>query len=277
MTWTTRWHIDKNEIPKLKRLLDIELSKPQLEQKKEKEKQDKIKRLYRSIWGWGNVTKMDDDIVARAKANGTSFTGKNGIENSTISGLSHNQINFVGANGGYSYTTTASSSNTTSITVEVFDEDLKGMSGELIGAIFGKVLTFGVDTSKTITLTIGESTEETRTTETSIVSFFYVMLFFVIHTTNSLFYLFYIFQNNNITTTKIIRDFIWKMKVWVIILMSRCTLIPFLVPQSFIRLLVNQCALLRKVLLRVKKCKSQQRLPQSRIFPMVNLQCLRLR
>jgi hypothetical protein len=128
---------------------------------------------------------MDDDIVARAKANGTSFTGKNGIENSTISGLSHNQINFVGANGGYSYTTTASSSNTTSITVEVFDEDLKGMSGELIGAIFGKVLTFGVDTSKTITLTIGESTEETRTTETSIVSFFYVMLFFVIHTTNS--------------------------------------------------------------------------------------------
>ena len=163
MTWTTRWHIDTNEIPKLKRLLDIELSKPELDQ-------GKIKRLYRSIWGWGNVTKMDDDIVARAKANPRPFTGKNGMGKAGA-GLSDDQISFVGANGGYSYTTTSSSSNTSSISFGIDESDTLGMSAEMSTSIFGVDVSGSTSSETSMTLTMGQSTEETRTTETSIVSF----------------------------------------------------------------------------------------------------------
>ena len=174
MTWTTRWHIDKNEIPKLRRLLDIELSKPQLDQ-------GKIKRLYRSIWGWGNVTKMDDDIVARAKANPRPFTGKNGMGKAGA-GLSDDQISFVGANGGYSYTTTSSSSNTSSISFGIDESDTLGMSTEMSTSIFGIDVSAGGSLETSMTLTMGKSTEETRTTETSIVSFISCMsLLILVH------------------------------------------------------------------------------------------------
>ena len=107
MTWTTRWHIDNNEIPKLQRNLQIERSKATPDPQK-------IKRLQRSIWGWGNVTKMDDDIVAKAKKNPKPFTGGKGLGKAEA-GLSEDQIGFVGANGGYEYSTSTTSSETTSI------------------------------------------------------------------------------------------------------------------------------------------------------------------
>ena len=295
MTWTTRWHIDKNEIPKLKRLLDIELSKPELDQ-------GKIKRLYRSIWGWGNVTKMDDDIVARAKANPRPFTGKNGMGKAGA-GLSDDQISFVGANGGYSYTTTSSSSNTSSISFGIDESDTLGMSAEMSTSIFGVDVSGSTSSETSMTLTMGQSTEETRTTETSIVSFITSMcqysctLFGVVAPHKKLIVLFVLYflsqqqqtttnnnkqqqtttNNNKQQQTTTFRVFIWKMKIWVIILMSKFSKIPFLAHPSLKSFPVNQCALLRRVLLRVKKCKSRQRLPQLRVFLMVNLQCLRLR
>ena len=160
MTWTTRWHIENNELPKLQRNLDIELSKSTLDQ-------DKIKRLRRSIWGWRNVTKMDDDIIKKAKKNPQPFNGGQGLGKAEA-GLSDDQIGFVGANGGYTYATTSTSSETSSISFTVDSSDTTGMSMEMETAVFGVSASMDTEMEKTMTLSMGKSEEETRETSTTV-------------------------------------------------------------------------------------------------------------
>ena len=170
MTWTTRWHTENIEIPRLNKNLKIESDRDTVDA-------EKVAHLQRSIKGWQDIIKLDDDNVQAAIDNQKSFSdyvSNGGVADvplepfATATAVGKDQIGFVGYNGGYDYSTTATASTSTSVSFELTTSDFKGITITEAASVFGVGFSQEVGISQEVTIGIGQQSESSREESTTV-------------------------------------------------------------------------------------------------------------